>query len=87
MANNKIGDIDIPKDYRNFSKSEKDAFCFILIETYLQLIDIKFKKVPNKKKTLLELIEHTIIREEAEENFEVCQVLLDMKNVLNELFD
>lgn len=84
-AKTNIGDFEIPKDYRKFTPSEKEAFCLILIETYLQLIEIKFKEVPNKLSTLKKLIEQTIIKEEAEENFEVCAVLMDMKKVINEL--
>jgi hypothetical protein len=80
----KIGDIDVPEDYFNLTPYEKVMLCEVLANKIYLLIDRSGAKGPKRLETLNKIIDSSLEMNESEENFEICQVLKDMKNHVNE---
>jgi hypothetical protein len=79
-----FGYIDIPKEYCNFTKREKRALCNKLIDMLLQVIDKELDPVINRISFLNDVLESSIISNEDLEQYEICQCLKDIRNILNE---
>lgn len=78
------GWVDIPKDYPTFSDKQKKAICNKLIDTLLTEIDKELDPTINRITFLNEVFESSIITNEELELYEVCQVLRDCRNSLND---
>lgn len=79
------GDFEIPEDYFELEKIQKDAVCLVLIGHMFSVIEREFNPSLNKIEIINSLITHTITSHEKEEKYEICQVLKDVKTIVNEL--
>lgn len=79
-----IGDIDIPTDYFKMSETDKRTICEFLTNKMYLLIDKNVDPKLNRLMVLEKIIESSIITNEMDESYEVCQVLVDMRKLLNE---
>lgn len=79
-----IGYIDIPKEYCDFTDTEKRIVCNKIIDMLLTTIDRELDPVINRITFLDEVLESSIISNEELEQYEICECLKDIRNILNE---
>ncbi len=80
----KLADLEIPKDLWSMSDKERREIT-LTVKFFLEgLIKRQLGGRMNKQKFLKQLIESTIIVNEAEEQYEICQVMKDVKQLLDE---
>jgi hypothetical protein len=79
-----LGYIDVPKDYATLKIEEKDALCNRIIDKLLFAIDKELPTYMNRITFLDEILESSLESNEQEENYEVCMVIKDIINKLNE---
>lgn len=79
-----LGEIKIPKYYHNFTQEEKKLVCDKIIDTLLEHIDEHLEPDEDRIEFLNMVFKSTLITNEMEENYEVCQVIRDAQNRLNE---
>ena len=82
--NVKVGEIERPLDYWSMKKDERTIFCLTLMDGILTLLDRQIKPEYNRIDFLSKLIDSSIETNEMEENYEVCQVLKDIRNLIDE---
>ena len=78
-----LGYIDIPTEYAKLTKRKKNDICNNLIDMLLQDIDRELDPTINRIKFLDEILESSIISNNDMENYEVSQVLYEMRKMLN----
>lgn len=80
----KLADLEIPKDIWSMSDEDRREVT-LSVKLFLEkLIRRQLGLRVNKKQFLKQLIESTIIVNEAEEQYEICQVMKDVKQLLDE---
>ena len=80
----KVGEIEIPTDYWSMNEDEKTVFCLTLMDGMLTLLDKQVRPDVNKMDVLNLLLKSSIMTNEFEENYEVAQVLFDIKKIIDE---
>lgn len=80
----KVGEIEIPKDYWNLDLDTRRQLCEQLVDTLLLVLDKQVRPEMNKLRVLDLLLISSIITNEKEENYEICQVLHDLRILINE---
>jgi hypothetical protein len=84
MEHIQLGYIDIPKNYNKLSIKIKNNICDLLIERLLISIDKELPEHINRVTFLKEVLESSLETNEEHENYEVCSVIYDSLNRLNE---
>lgn len=79
----KIGDLEIPEDYFNLHSVDKETICIVIMEQILNMIDKQIPKYINRLDFLDKVLESSIITNVQEEQYEVAQVLTDIKQMIN----
>jgi hypothetical protein len=79
-----LGWIDIPKNYNQYTIKQKEVICNRLIDLLLLEIDRELDPTINRISFLDEVLESSLISNEHLEQYEVCEVLLDCRKLLNE---
>lgn len=82
-----VGEIEIPINYWSISEEEKRELCNLIIDAFIKIIDKNINEEINRTMILHKLIESSIITNEEEEKYEICQVLMDLKKILDEPID
>jgi hypothetical protein len=80
----KIGEIEVPRDYWNLSLNKRRELCETLIDTILVVLEQQIRPDMNKIRVLDLLLISSIITNEELENYEICQVLSDLRLLINE---
>lgn len=80
----KVGELEIPADYWTLEKDIKRELCLTIIDAIMTLLDQQLNPKLNRLDILDKLLESSIQTNEEEENYEVCQVLRDIKQIINE---
>jgi hypothetical protein len=80
----RIGEIEIPSKYFKLPQNEKEVLCGAILETILTMIDRSTSPEIDRFMVLDKLLESSIITNESEENYEICCVLKDVRNLINE---
>ena len=80
----KVGHLEVPTDYFKLSQEDKDIVCNEVLESILYIL----KKHINddsvdKLNVLNRIIDSSIITNQSVENYEVCGVLVDIRNLVN----
>lgn len=81
---NKLGYIDVPKDYFALLKEDKDVVCNSILEAMLYVLEKNISKQIDQKKLLLDIIDSSIVINEIDENYETAGVLLDIRKIIND---
>ena len=83
----KLGYIDVPVEYANFDEETKDAYCNNLIDDFLHLIEKELSRTPeiNRINFLQQILQSSLITNENLENYEVCIILRDCLNKINDI--
>lgn len=79
-----IGYMDLPADYSSFSDDEKKKICDNLIDLLFLTIDQSLPKEINRLTFVQKVFESSLITNEEDENYEVCQVILHCLEKLKE---
>lgn len=80
----KLANLDIPKNIWELDPEERLEIAIAVKEFMETVIRKQLGITKNKKELLKQLIESTIIVNEAEEQYEVCQVMKDIKQIIDE---
>jgi hypothetical protein len=80
----KLAEIEVPVDYFQYSNEKKYELCSTVMDAMLTILDRNISRKSDKKQVLNKLIESSIITNTAEENYEICAVLQDIRKILNE---
>jgi hypothetical protein len=79
-----IGYIDIPKEYLTLDSESKKVICDRFIDIMLLQLDRNLSPEINRIDFLDEVLESSLITNEEQENFEVCQVISDCRKRLHD---
>ena len=80
----KIGDLEIPTDYWSMEIENKRELCLTIVDAMLTLLDKLVNPEFNRIAILNTILDSSIQTNEEDENYEVCQVLKDIKTIINE---
>jgi hypothetical protein len=83
----KVGELEIPADYWSLNNQDKRELCLSLIDAILTLLDKHVAPEISRIYILNKLIESSIETNVEDENYEICQVLTDLKTIINEPTD
>ena len=80
----KLSDIEIPQDIFTMEEKQRNELV-LLVKTFLErILHREFGIRGNKKELLNKLIDSTIIVNEQEEKYEICEVMKQVKQLINE---
>ena len=79
-----IGVLHIPKDYMLFDEPTKKIVCDNIIDALLKHIDPYLDEDQDRIEYLMGIIDSSIITNEQDELYEMCQIMKDCKTRLNE---
>ena len=80
----KVGELEIPADYWTLSPDIKREVCLTIVDAIITVLDEQISPRLNRMDVLERLLESSIQSNEMDENYEVCQVLMDIKQLINE---
>jgi hypothetical protein len=80
----KIGDIEIPKEYFKLKQEDKNEICEYIADKIYKMVDKQLHSGVDRLSVVDLIIQSSIITNEEEENYELCQVLVDIRNLINE---
>ena len=80
----KIGEIEIPKDYWDMELETRKEICEELIDTLLRVLDKQLNPEVDRLGILDQLLVSSIVSNEQLENYEICQVMTDLRTIINE---
>ena len=79
-----IGFIEIPVKYWSMTQEEKDRMCNKMIDALIQKLDEDLAPEINRISALDDIMKSSIISNEIEENYEICEVFKNIRKILNE---
>lgn len=80
----KVGHLDVPMDYFTMPQEDKEVICNSILESILYILERSIKDDSVDKLNILNrIIDSSIITNQDEENYEVCGVLRDIRNLIN----
>jgi hypothetical protein len=80
----KVGELEIPIDYFSFNRNEKEQLCLQLMDAMLHVLDRELNQELDRVAVLDRLLESSIITNQDEENYEICEVLKNIRELINE---
>ena len=80
----KVGELEVPLDYFKFTKGEKELLCIEIMDAMLHMLDKQLRPDIDRIKVLDKLLESSIITNQEQEEYEICQVLMDIRTIMNE---
>jgi hypothetical protein len=83
----KIDEIDIPKDYFDLKREDKEELCEYIANKIYLMVDRSTHVGMNRDAVVDLIIQSSLITNEEEENYEMCQVLVDIRKLINEKKD
>jgi len=78
----KIADLQIPKNIWGLTEEERKELVITVKEFLETLVDRQIKHNTNKKVFMVKLLESTIIVNEQEEQYEICQIIKEIKDMI-----
>jgi hypothetical protein len=80
----KVGELEIPADYWSLSPDIKRELCLTIVDAIITVLDQQISPKLNRMEVFQHLIDSSLLSNEQDENYEVCQVLIDIKQLINE---
>ena len=80
----KIGELEIPIEYFDLTKEEKDYLINEILNVMLTIIDKNVIPTVNRIDILNQILDSSIETNIEDEVYEICAVLYDIKQKLNE---
>jgi hypothetical protein len=79
-----LGFIDIPMTYWDMTQEDKDKLCNKMISALIKKLDEDLNPEINRIAALDDIMESSILSNELEENYEICEVFQNIRKILNE---
>lgn len=83
----KIGEVDIPKDYFSLDPKDKRELCEYMADKIFTMLNKTVVEKKDRDHLANQIIKSSLITNELEENYEMCQVLVDIRKLINEPTD
>ncbi len=80
----KLADIEIPKDIWSLNDEERKVIVLSVKKYMERILFTQLGVKINRNEFLKKLIDSTIIVNEAEEQYEICQVMKEIKEMIDE---
>jgi hypothetical protein len=80
----KVGELEVPVDYFKYDKEDKEILCNEIMDMMLHILDRQLRPDIDRMQILDKLLESSIITNQEKEEYEICQVLKDIRNLINE---
>ncbi len=80
----KLGELEIPADYFRMAKEDKDVLCNVIMDGMLTVLDRELKSDVDRIEIFDKILESSIITNQEQEEYEICQVLMDIRTLINE---
>ncbi len=80
----KIGELEIPTDYWSLDIQNRRELCLTIVDAIITLLDKLANPQTDRIAILNAIIDSSIDTNEKEENYEICGVLKDIKQIVNE---
>jgi hypothetical protein len=80
----KVGELEVPVDYFKYDKEDKEILCNEIMDMMLHILDRQLRPDIDRMQILDKLLESSIITNQELEEYEICQVLMDIRNLINE---
>lgn len=80
----KVGELEIPIDYWSMNEQDKMELNLVLLDAMLTLLDKQLNPDFDRLVILDKLLESSIESNEEEENYEICEVMKNIRTLLNE---
>ena len=80
----KVGELEVPLDYFKFCKEDKETLCNEIMDAMLHMLDRQLRPDLDRLKVLDRLLESSIITNQDQEEYEICQVLREIRTLINE---
>jgi hypothetical protein len=80
----KVGELEIPTDYFNMNPEDRKELCLLIIDTILTVLDKHINPEFNRISILNTILDSSILTNVEDENYEIAQVLYDIKQIVNE---
>ena len=80
----KVGELEVPLDYFQLSNKHKRDLCLNIADAIITILVENLNPKIDKMDIMERLLDSSIQSNEQEENYEVCQVLKDIKLIINE---
>jgi len=84
MENIKVGEIDVPVGYFYLPEEDKRDLCLNLVDAIITVLVQHLNPKLDTMDILERLLDSSIKSNEEEENYEICEVLNDIKKIINE---
>jgi hypothetical protein len=79
-----LGYVDIPTAYLDFTDQQKKVVCIKIIDVLLRHIDKELDPTINRISFLDDVLESSLMTNEEDEEYTVCQVLFDCRKLIND---
>ena len=76
----KVGELEVPVDYFKYDKEDKEILCNEIMDMMLHILDRQLRPDIDRMQILDKLLESSIITNQEQEEYEICQVLKDIRN-------
>lgn len=80
----KVGELEIPASYWEMNEEDKDQLCLTIMDSMLTILDHNLNKEINRIGVLDLLLKSSLMVNEFEENYEVCEVMNRIRELINE---
>lgn len=81
----KVNELNFPDDYFQMSKEDRDIICGLLLDELMELTIQSIRPELDEREVLGLVIDNTIDELERMERYEICGVLRDVRNKMNEI--
>jgi hypothetical protein len=79
-----FGQIEVPEDYLELGTELKKELCEELVDALLKVLDKQLNPELDRIQFLTEMLDNSIEENIRQEQYELCQVLNDLRTLINE---
>ena len=80
----KVGELQIPESYWDLTEEAKDQLCLTILDSMLTILDKTLNAEINRFVILDKMLESSIMVNESNEEYEICEVMYKIRKLLNE---
>ena len=80
----KVGELQIPESYWDLTEEAKDQLCLTILDSMLTILDKTLNVEINRFDILDKMLESSLIVNESNEEYEICEVMYKIRKLLNE---
>jgi hypothetical protein len=80
----KVGELQIPESYWDLTEEAKEQLCLTIMDSMLTILDKTLNVEINRFDILDKMLESSIIVNESNEEYEICEVMYKIRKLLNE---